>query len=385
MSASDPLDDTSDASSPEAIPPPGASDTDDDSARPSPPVATAPVTFTGQGGEYFRIWIVNVALTILTLGIFSAWAKVRRLQYFHRHTRLAGASFDYHGDPVAILKGRLIGGVMFGLYTAAGYMSPLFALATIAAIGCVMPWMLARSLRFRLRNTSYRGLRFSFSGSTREAYRVFLLLPIATVLSFGLLGPLWHHRIKRYQHNHAAFGSVPFGTTPATQDFYVTYVFAGMIGAVAVGAFAALVTGMVAAMGVSEAAGDTAGPSETAALVVLAAGFGIYVLGLLTLQAFLTARLRNTVWNATSAGGFTFTSSLKTAPLLWITITNLVATIATVGLFWPFAQVRLTRYLAQGISMRGVMDFGAVSATDAADEAAIGEEVAGLFDFDIAF
>jgi uncharacterized membrane protein YjgN (DUF898 family) len=34
--------------------------------------------FTGCAGEYFRIWIVNVCLSVLTLGIYSAWAKVRR-------------------------------------------------------------------------------------------------------------------------------------------------------------------------------------------------------------------------------------------------------------------------------------------------------------------
>lgn len=33
--------------------------------------------FRGRGGEYFRIWIVNLALSLLTLGIYSAWAKVR--------------------------------------------------------------------------------------------------------------------------------------------------------------------------------------------------------------------------------------------------------------------------------------------------------------------
>jgi len=37
-----------------------------------------PVEFTAGAGEYFRIWIVNLALTIVTLGVYSAWAKVRR-------------------------------------------------------------------------------------------------------------------------------------------------------------------------------------------------------------------------------------------------------------------------------------------------------------------
>ena len=61
-------------------------------------------TFTGSGSEYFRIWIVNLILSVVTLGIYSAWAKVRRLEYFYRNTRVAGASFDYHGRPLAILK-----------------------------------------------------------------------------------------------------------------------------------------------------------------------------------------------------------------------------------------------------------------------------------------
>ena len=67
-----------------------------------------PFEFRGNGGEYFRIWIVNLLLTIVTLGIYSAWAKVRRLRYFYGNTFVDGHSFEYHGQPLAILKGRLI-------------------------------------------------------------------------------------------------------------------------------------------------------------------------------------------------------------------------------------------------------------------------------------
>ena len=64
-------------------------------SAPSPGTpAPARARFGGSGAEYFRIWIVNVALTLATLGIYSAWAKVRREQYFHRHTSLSGAGFD---------------------------------------------------------------------------------------------------------------------------------------------------------------------------------------------------------------------------------------------------------------------------------------------------
>ena len=42
--------------------------------------------FHGSAREYFRIWIVNLCLTLLTFGIFSAWAKVRKKRFAYSHT-----------------------------------------------------------------------------------------------------------------------------------------------------------------------------------------------------------------------------------------------------------------------------------------------------------
>ena len=39
------------------------------SASPSPEILE-PLRFGGRSGEYFRIWIVNLALTLLTLGLY---------------------------------------------------------------------------------------------------------------------------------------------------------------------------------------------------------------------------------------------------------------------------------------------------------------------------
>ena len=40
------------------------------------------VVFTGSGSEYFRIWIINLLLTLATAGLYLPWAKARRLRYF---------------------------------------------------------------------------------------------------------------------------------------------------------------------------------------------------------------------------------------------------------------------------------------------------------------
>ena len=148
-----------------------------------------PLTFTGSAREYFGIWIVNLALSVLTLGVYSASAKVRRLQYFHRHTRLAGVPFDYHGTPLAILKGRIVAVNLLLIYTLAGQFGPVVALAAFAILAIALPWLLMRSMMFRLQNTSYRGLRFGFIGSAAGAYRVFLGLPLLSVFTLFLLAP----------------------------------------------------------------------------------------------------------------------------------------------------------------------------------------------------
>ncbi len=65
-----------------------------ETARPEQPLS---FEFTGNAREYFRIWIVNTCLTLFTLGIFSAWAKVRKKRYLYSHTQLDGTPFQYLG------------------------------------------------------------------------------------------------------------------------------------------------------------------------------------------------------------------------------------------------------------------------------------------------
>src|SRR5512132_4595905 len=93
------------------------------------PSAAVPLQFTGQAGEYFKIWIVNLCLSVVTLGIYSAWAKVRRKRYFYGSTLLQGSSFEYLGNPVAILKGRLI---VLAAFTAYALLKEVHAVIGLA-------------------------------------------------------------------------------------------------------------------------------------------------------------------------------------------------------------------------------------------------------------
>ncbi len=84
--------------------------------------------FRGSAGEYFGIWIVNILLTIITVGIYSAWAKVRRNRYFYGNSYVDGHSFDYHAKGLQIFIGRAI---VFGYIIA---YNVLLTVSPIAAV-----------------------------------------------------------------------------------------------------------------------------------------------------------------------------------------------------------------------------------------------------------
>jgi uncharacterized membrane protein YjgN (DUF898 family) len=318
-----------------------------------------PFEFTGSGREYFRIWIVNLLLTVVTLGIYSAWAKVRRLQYFYRNTRLADAGFEYHGTPMAILKGRLIGAGLLLVYVVAGKLNPLLGIAIALLIGLVMPWLIVRSLRFKLHNSSYRGLRFAFAGNDRDAYRVFLLFPILTGLTLYLLAPFTHQRIKQYQHDNSKFGDTFFNFDASVRSFYNIYILA--LGAM-------IVTGILLAIF------SAAGLPFLMALLPVA---------MLFVAAYLAVSLPNLIWNSTGLGEHSFYSRMETRAYLWITVTNLLGVILTLGLFVPFAQVRMMRYKLEHMGMVAQGDLAEFVAGQEQSISATGEETAEMFDVDI--
>jgi uncharacterized membrane protein YjgN (DUF898 family) len=338
-----------------------------------------PIVFSGKGGEYFGIWIVNLLLTIITLGIYSAWAKVRRLHYFYRNTALDGSSFDYHGRPTAILKGRVIAFAMLLIYNLAGGFDPMLGLAVGAVFACVLPWLLLRSLQFKLHNSSHRGLRFRFSGKLGESYVVFLLLPLVSVFTLYLLAPVWHQQLKRFQHNNSWFGQTSFSFDAPIRAFYKIYLAAAafVFGGAALGGMLAAVFGR----GLVQAAGRT-GP-EAVAVIVLLIFAGFFLLGLF-IRPYLESRLQNLVWNNTRLGPHRFSSNVTARKLFFIMITNLVGIVLTLGLFRPFAVVRTLKYRLESVSMLATGDLDSFAASQEQPVGAVGEEAAEMFDIDIA-
>ncbi|MFS0753423.1 YjgN family protein [Noviherbaspirillum sp. 1P10PC] len=338
-------------------------------------VMVEPVSFTGTGAEYFRIWITNTFLSIITLGIYSAWAKVRRTRYFYGNTRLAGASFDYHGEPKAILKGRAVALLLLVAYQLFSEMPGLLAGALALLLIAALPWLIWRSLQFKLYNTSYRSIRFGFGGSVSGAYVAYLLWPAIASLTAFLLAPMAHQRIKRFQHSESRYGASRFCFDARVGRFYMLYLKAFLVFMAGVIVLGLLLFGLQVALGKRGMALEAYGGT----LVFMAV---LYAWVMLMYPVF-NAMLQNLVWNHTAIGPHRFESRVAPGRVAFITLTNLLAIVCTLGLYMPFAKMRLMKYQLESVALLVDGSLDDFVADAQARAGATGEGVADLLDFDL--
>ena len=376
-------------------------------SAPANPPSSYQFQFTGTGAEYFRIWVVNVLLTVLTLGVYSAWAKVRRLRYFYRNTRVDNATFDYHGKPGAILKGRLLAVFLLVAYKVAFELSFPVAIGVAVVLVALVPWLLARSFRFKMVNSSYRGLRFGFTGSAVDAYKMLSIFPILAAFSVFfawnvaitdperlgagtvLLGlalvalvvctiPFGHYLLKRFQHNNAYFGQTPvfFDATPG--EFVKIY--AKAVGFLLLGSISAAIFALITHR-IFQYFQSTAFGWLFTLLYGVVSAYAFY----LFVTPFLQSRIQNLVWKHTELAGHRFVSKVNARRLLWIHTSNLLFITLTFGLYKPFGLIRVMKYRLESLTLvpdGSLEEFMCDHAGD--NTGALGQETGDLFDIEIA-
>lgn len=130
------------------------------------------IEFTGSGGEYFRVWIVNLLLTVVTLGVYTPFAHRRTARYFYSHTVVAGSPLEFTATGGRMLLGFLL---VVGLYIAFNIASGTdqqVATALMLVGGAVLaPYLWASAMRFRMSSTRWRGVRLQFAASWPQVYR----------------------------------------------------------------------------------------------------------------------------------------------------------------------------------------------------------------------
>ncbi|MDO5087392.1 MAG: YjgN family protein [Comamonadaceae bacterium] len=403
------------------------------------PIQSHPVVFTGRGREYFRVWIVNVLLSVVTLGFYTPYARRRTAQYFYGHTLVAGSPLEF---VVARPHRMLLGfALMVGLYLvyqlAVNTGQDVAALAMLAGFAVLLPFLWGSAMRFRLGATRWRGVRLAFTASWREVYLASWPVFVAAALWAALMLLASSHGLPEMWPNNAQPPQAA-ARWPAWPGPRATWLTGAGLGVMLLSALAfvrleynyrrllvqrarvgtlpghwrleyglfvrlwlaTLAVGLVSAMLMAtvfvallvfflpmswpEFGQMVALGGILSALIMLAALVLLAVLSTLPARAYREARLFRLLWSHTGVGQVArFKSDLRTSSFVWLRLKNLLLSLLTLGLYRPFALVSEHAAKARSVTLyvRGGTD--QIAGELVRQQGAFGDAVADALGLDL--
>jgi len=379
--------------------------------------------FTGSGTEYFKIWIVNTLLTIVTLGIYYPWAKIRNNRYIYGNTSIEEKAFDYHATGKQLFFGYLIALFFLFLYNVLEYVLPIGNIVLIIFLLAIVPWLVWRSMKFNLRVTSFNNVRFSFVGGVAESYVIFLLVPLISFLALGItiylltlfegsvisivLGILLTNTIyvvgfayfsvikNRYIIYSTTYGDSEFDINICTTNFikiilktvgvsFLLFIITASI----IGTIVYFSYDLNYFMNLSET--YKTDPKSaimiiyTTLLPLLAIGY-ILMIALSTIAyAYYMTETRAYIFkNTILDNDIEFLSNMKFLPYSYILVTNFLLILFTLGLAYPWAKVRVLKYAVENTSINFNNNFNGFINSKLKKESGFGEQVSDTLDVDI--
>lgn len=360
-----------------------------------------PLEFTGSGGEYFRVWIVNVLLSIITLGIYTPWARRRTAQYFYSHTMVAGSPLEFTAQQRKMVMGFVLLMLITLAYNIAANTGQDTAVGVFLLAGAVLaPFIWGSAMRFRLGATRWRGLRLQFTASWKEVYiaswPVFALALVWFGVFYGLqmLSPELAGALQeaeeetkrklptftpamgalivlglvltvlcfiRLEYNFksllvlkAQVGAERGRWKPVYMDFvkiwlatvlvFILCVVAlSLIGTLLAGGSVALVAGLGNRLGL-----------WIIVLIVGAIVGGLFLLFLASApaRAYREARMFQLMWDNIGVSHVArFKCHLRSGSYVWLRIKNMFLTLITLGLYRPFARVSEYRMKLESVTL----------------------------------
>ena len=346
--------------------------------------------FTGSGGEYFRVWIVNVLLSIVTLGFYTPFARKRTAQYFYSHSMIAGSALEFTAQQRRMVFGFVLVFALSAAYQLAVRTGQDTAVSLFLLGGAALaPFIWASAMRFRLSNTRWRGLRLVFTANWKEIYKaswpVFALALVWIGVFFGIdtlagdylgdmegggrmrskmdTGTIWTVAgiillgmflsvlcIIRMEYNYRSLlvlrtriGNEISRWKPVYMDFVKIWagtVLVFILSIVVISVLLGAVAGGAAMLG------HGMKNSKVGALVVILIIFGALMFFFLLLlasgpaRAYREARMFHLIWNNTGISQIArFKSTLSTRKFVLLRLKNMLLTTLTIGFYRPFARV----------------------------------------------
>ena len=157
--------------------------------------------FHGNGSSLFGIFVINVLLTLLTLGIYYFWGKAKIRRYMHSQTELHNSRFSNHTTGGELCIGWIKAIIIIVTIVLISEIPSFFWegmtyewITLLAFYGLLLfvflPVAIVGSLRFRLSRTSYQGIRFSFRGNVKTFFKIYYIGLLKTIFTLGCTIPI---------------------------------------------------------------------------------------------------------------------------------------------------------------------------------------------------
>jgi uncharacterized membrane protein YjgN (DUF898 family) len=175
------------------------------------------ITYGGKSGALFGVYIVNLILTVLTLGIYHFWAKTKVRRFICENTQFMGEPFAYLGNGKEIffsslkfafkiiLPTALVLGIVSGVMPK---LAPLVGLLQLMFYAVIYLYAKLSGLRYRVNRISWRGIRFALRADRKSYAKLIVKIAFLNVITLGLYRPHGDSALATLFGNNLYYGNL---------------------------------------------------------------------------------------------------------------------------------------------------------------------------------
>jgi len=325
-------------------------------------------------GELYVLFIKNLLLGIVTLGIYRFWGKTRIRKYVWSHVSFRNERFEYAGTGRELFLGFLValailGPPFFGFtlwiqFDPPTSSTPPEKLLILYAVLFVLIFVsfyfnhvaIFSAYRYRITRTLWHGIRGSVEGNAwNYGWRGFGFAMLNS-LTLGWTQPWAHTSLINFRMANTRIGTVPVEGQMDTKGLWVPFAVAWVISTIV----GVIVIAILVAIFVSKyQRGVVPDPNDTElTIIAVLAYLAVPVTWLVTVNWYRAALLRK-VAGTFSAGGLKFSFPVRGGTLLWFTLSNTFILLFTLGLLYPYVILRYARFVQRHLAITGTIDYAA--------------------------
>jgi uncharacterized membrane protein YjgN (DUF898 family) len=188
--------------------------------------------------------------------------------------------------------------------------------------------------------------------------------------------PYAWYKQNQYMINNHRFGRTNGESSARASDFYV--IFFVLMG-VGVGAIVAVFVGAAISMSVTGLPTEENPVPGVAAIVTV---YALFLLAYIAIYAVFQAMYFHVVYDNICVSDNRVRNSVTVGGYFRVVLVNSIMTVLTLGIFYPWAAVRMSRYLQSNLWVEAT-DLGSFVAHEADQVNALGDELGEAFDLGI--